>query len=421
MEDQSEQNKLQDREGETADNPAESASRTPAHPRVRFFVRWVIPCIAIAVFAVFVLWLFSTTDRVEMTERRGQTFEKGVVTQIVTDNLQADGTRVGEQDVIVRMTTGVRKGEEIEMTSSAGYLFGCGCEVGMKVIVMQSVSGDTTVSSVYSQDRGNTIIIFGLLYLALIIAVGGKKGVKSVIGLVFTFFTVIFLILPMIYRGMQPFTAAVIVCAVTTLVTMYFIGGPTRKTVSATLGTVVGCVCAGLMARFFGYCTGLSGWNVSSIESLLDLWYTDNIQVGGLLFAGILISALGATMDVAMSTSSAMEEVVRQNPTISQLELFRAGMRVGRDMMGTDSNTLILAFVGTSLNTLLLDYAYSLPYLQVINSRNIGLDIMQGLAGSFGVILCVPITVAIASVMFVKDGAKKKAVSAEADAGTAEQ
>ena len=102
-------------------------------------------------------------------------------------------------------------------------------------------------------------------------------------------------------------------------------------------------------------------------------------------------------MDVAMSVSSSMDEVVRQNGGISRGELFRAGLRVGRDMMGTDSNTLILAFVGGSMSSLLLDYAYDLPYQQVINSNNIGIAIMQGIGGSFGVVLCVPITVLIAS------------------------
>ena len=98
-----------------------------------------------------------------------------------------------------------------------------------------------------------------------------------------------------------------------------------------------------------------------------------------------------------------MEEIVRQNPAITQRDLFRAGMRVGRDMMGTDSNTLILAFAGESISTLLLDFAYNLPYAQIINSNNIGLQIMQGLSGSFGVILCVPVTCLIASLFLVKE------------------
>ena len=103
-----------------------------------------------------------------------------------------------------------------------------------------------------------------------------------------------------------------------------------------------------------------------------------------------------------MSICSAIDEIYRQNPVLTRKELFKAGMRVGRDMMGTDSNTLILAFAGSSVSMLLLDYAYNLPYQQIINSNNIGIAIMQGLAGSFGIVLCVPLTVLICAFLFHK-------------------
>ena len=95
-------------------------------------------------------------------------------------------------------------------------------------------------------------------------------------------------------------------------------------------------------------------------------------------------------LDVSMSICSAIDEIYRQNPVLTRKELFKAGMRVGRDMMGTDSNTLILAFAGSSVSMLLLDYAYNLPYQQIINSNNIGIAIMQGLAGSFGIVGSIP-------------------------------
>ena len=131
-------------------------------------------------------------------------------------------------------------------------------------------------------------------------------------------------------------------------------------------------------------------------------------QVGGLVFSGLLISALGAVMDVAMSISSSMQELYDQNPSMSRLELMRAGMRVGRDMMGTDSNTLILAFAGGSLSMLVLDYAYDLPYLQIINSNNIGIAVMQGLSGSFGIVLSVPATVVMAAYIYKRPRNKEK-------------
>lgn len=364
-------------------------------------VRYLIYLLFVCVFAVFVFKL-NQVEKTELVVRTGQTFEKEKVTEILQDNLDTNGTRVGEQKVRVKMLTGARKGEELDITSSSGYLFGAACKIGMKVIVMQSVAGETTIASVYTQDREWVIYIFALLYLLALCIIGGKQGIKGCLGLVFTFFCVIFVYLPLVYLRFSPFWAAVFICFLTTLVTMYLIGGPTKKTCAATLGTLAGVVLAGLSAWCFSKASGISGYNVSDIETLMTLWNTNRIQVGGLLFSGLLISCLGATMDVAMSISSAIDEIYKQNASLSRKELFKAGMRVGRDMMGTDSNTLILAFAGSSVSTLLLDYAYDLPYQQIINSNNIGIAIMQGLAGSFGIVLSVPLTVLICAVLFHK-------------------
>ena len=362
-------------------------------------VRYLIYLLLVCVFAVFVFKL-NQVEKTELVVRTGQTFEKGEVTEILQDNLDPNGTRVGEQKVRVKMLTGVRKGEELDVTSSSGYLFGAACTVGMKVIVMQSVAGETTITSVYSQDREWVIYIFALLYLLALCIIGGKQGIKGCLGLIFTFFCVIFVYLPLVYLGYSPFWSAVFICFLTTLVTMYLIGGPTKKTCAATLGTLTGVVLAGISAWCFSKASGISGYNVSDIETLMTLWNTNRIQVGGLLFSGLLISCLGAVMDVAMSISSAIDEIYKQNSSLTRKELFKAGMRVGRDMMGTDSNTLILAFAGSSVSALLLDYAYDLPYQQIINSNNIGIAIMQGLAGSFGIVLSVPLTVLICTILF---------------------
>lgn len=367
-------------------------------------VRYLIYLLFVCVFAVFVFKL-NQVEKTELVVRTGQTFEKAEVTEILQDNLDSNGTRVGEQKVRVKMLTGARKGEELDITSSSGYLFGAACKVGMKVIVMQSVAGETTIASVYSQDREWVIYIFALLYLLALCVIGGKQGIKGCLGLIFTFFCVIFVYLPLVYLRFSPFWSAVFICFLTTLVTMYLIGGPTKKTCAATLGTLAGVVLAGLSAWCFSKASGISGYNVSDIETLMTLWNTNRIQVGGLLFSGLLISCLGAVMDVAMSISSAIDEIYKQNNSLTRKELFKAGMRVGRDMMGTDSNTLILAFAGSSVSTLLLDYAYDLPYQQIINSNNIGIAIMQGLAGSFGIVLSVPLTVLICTVLFHKNEA----------------
>ena len=229
------------------------------------------------------------------------------------------------------------------------------------------------------------------IFLLTLIIIGGKQGLASVIGLAFTVICILFLFLPMIYKGHSPILAAVLVVILTTIVTMYLVGGASGKTAVAIAGTVLGVLISALFALIFCKMTDISGYNVSAIESLIYVRDQTGIEVGQLLFAGILIASLGAVMDVAMSISSTIEEISYQNPELGIKGLFFSGMRVGKDMMGTMSNTLILAFAGGSINTMVFIYAYNYEYLQMINMFDIGIEIIQGVASSMGVILTVPI------------------------------
>lgn len=141
-------------------------------------VRYLIYLLLVCVFAVFVIKL-NQVEKTELVVRTGQTFEKAKVVKVLEDNLQENGTRVGEQKVRVHMFTGERKGQDLDITSSSGYLFGAACKPGMRVIVMQSVAGDSTVASVYTQDREGIIYIFAIIYLLALCLIGGKQGIKG--------------------------------------------------------------------------------------------------------------------------------------------------------------------------------------------------------------------------------------------------
>ena len=347
----------------------------------------VVICIAAFIFAADRL---RVTDKEPIVTTLGYSYENARVIEVVEDNLSPDGIRVGYQRLKVQLTSGEYKGEVVDSTSAEGNLFGAVCEKGDSVVVHMSVSGSSKNVSVYSKDRIVAVAAFVGIFLLLICIIGGKNGVKSVVGLVFTFVSIFMIYIPLIYRGFSPFWAAVIITIITTIVTMYLISGFTVKTICAIAGTVTGVLLAGLSAWLFGKVADIDGYNVSNIETLSYVGQITNIQIGGLLFSGILIASLGAVMDVAMSVSSAMYEIHDKAPQLGCLELFKSGMNVGRDMMGTMSNTLILAFVGSAVSELVINYAYNLPFRQIINSYNIGIEIMQGVSGSIGVILTVP-------------------------------
>lgn len=356
---------------------------------------------------LFLLVRVNQFEKAPLISTEGYTYEKAIVVAITKDNLAEDGNRYGTQEVVVQIKSGELKGQEFDAVNPSGSLFGAECEVGTRVIVIVSSNEDSVVVTVYSLDRTKAIYLFVLLFATAVCLIGGKKGVMAVGSLAFTLICIVYLMFPLIYQGVSPIAITIVVSALATVVTLGLLGGASQKTAAAILGTVAGVVIAAVAALVFGKAAGISGYNVSDIETLNYVAQNSSIRIGQLLFSGIIISALGATMDVGMSIASTIQEVSDTNSSLGMKELFFSGIHVGRDMMGTMTNTLIFAYVGGSLTTLITNYAYDLSYQQLANSYVIGIEIMQGLSGSLGVVLTVPITAALAA-FFV--GRKKERI-----------
>lgn len=339
-------------------------------------------------------------EKVPLISTEGQSYEKAVVTKITKDNLAEDGDRYGTQEVRVQIKSGAHAGEEFDAVNPSGSLFGMeNCEAGSRVIVIVSTTEDNTVVTVYSKDRTAAIYLFALFFCLIVCVIGGKKGMKAIASLVFTGVCIIYLMFPLMYQGISPIAITIVVAILSTLLTLWLLGGISHKTVSAIIGTICGVGVAAAAALLFGKAAGITGYNVSDIETLNYVAQNTHVRIGQLLFAGIIIAALGATMDVGMSIASTIQELHERSPQLETGELFVSGIRVGRDMMGTMANTLIFAYVGGSLSTLVVNYAYNLSYNQLINSYVIGTEIMQGLSGTLGVVLTVPITAAVSAVL----------------------
>ena len=359
-------------------------------------MKTIIAMLFVVIFGA-AIFIINNFEKEPLTSNEGQSYEKAKVVEIKKNNIQEDGNRYGNQEVVLELRSGKHNGEKVDATSPSGTLFGANCEVGMRVIAIVSESEDTMVVTVYSQDRTVSIIMFVAIFVLAVCLIGGKKGVKSVISLAFTLICIFFILFPLLYKGMSPFLVTVLISAIVTVFTILYVGGVNSKSFAAIVGTVSGVIIAGISAYAFGKAAGISGYNVSDIENLNYVAQYCKLQIGGLLFAGIIISALGAVMDVGMSISSTINEIYEKKPDATVKELFMSGIHVGKDMMGTMSNTLILAFVGGSITTLMLNYSYNLPANQLMNSYNIGIEIMQGISGSLGIVLTVPVTAFVAA------------------------
>jgi uncharacterized membrane protein len=370
--------------------------QTRKEGRVSLVRRLATIAVLLVLFILVAVWL-NDYEKTPLVSTEGQSYERAVVTQITKDNVAEDGNRYGTQDVVVRLLTGSNAGTEMDATSPGGNLFGAPCTVGMNVIVIVNTAAGQSSATVYSQDRLFAIYAFVVIFAVAVVAIGGRKGIMAILALVFAGVCILYVMFPAMYRGASPVLMAVLVSVLTTVVTLGLLDGFTKKTAAAMIGTSLGVAVAGVAALLFGMAAGISGYNVSEIETLSSIALVSDLDIGQLLFAGIVISALGAVMDVGMSIASTVHELNAVNPSLTQRELFTSALHVGRDMMGTMVNTLIFAFVGGSLTTLVIDYAYDLSFLQLMNSFNIGIEIMQGLSGSLGVVLTVPITALVAS------------------------
>ena len=188
------------------------------------------------------------------------------------------------------------------------------------------------------------------------------------------------------------------------------LGGVNRKTLCAILGTISGVAFAALFGELACALLRVNGYKMYSaeptIEALLQIKQGQDpmhsLQLGDLLVGGIVIAALGAVNDVAMSISSAMNELVAVNPALTRRQLLRSGMNIGRDMVGTMTNTLILALVGSSL--VLMIYLSSLEpsFSQLMSGTFFSVEMVQAIASSVGVILAVPLSALIGAFLFAK-------------------
>lgn len=325
------------------------------------------------------------------------------------DYVRSEGRRLGKQELNVEILSGVHKGELLPLTNYLSALANVDVHAGDRIIVRIITNEDGTYyTAMYNYDRGIVLGIIVLVFAVLLVAIGGKKGIKSLMGLIFTLVSLWFVLMPMMMRGYNSIMVTGIISIITTTVCLLLLDGFTKKALSAILGCIAGVAAAGFSAAVTGRITPLNGFNMSEAETMI-LQVTDKgMTISGLLVCGVLIASLGAVMDVAISIASSVNELYTLNPELSVRKLFSSGMNIGRDAMGTMANTLILAFVGSSLNMLILTKAYGIPLIQLINSDYIGIEIVQGMAGSLGIILTVPFVALISAWMMAGNSGRIK-------------
>lgn len=362
----------------------------------------IVLLIAAILFAVVRILVAPKTEAADVSGDYAE-YENAVVVQVLSDGTEqdaaSDGGYRGEQLLLAEVKTGQYAGETIQVYNYVSPLYGVPLKVGdgCTLIVSTYENGDVS-ATVYEFNRTTPVWIVLGLFLLITVLVGGKTGAKSLVGLLFTVAGVFWLLFPALMKGAPTLPATFALCVYVAAVSFVILGGVEKKTVCAWLGTVAGMALALLFALLSQRLLRIDGLRSADVEPLLQLRQTGTpVGLRGLLAAGVILSSLGAVMDVAMSLSSALAEVHAADRTMDAKALFRSGMNIGRDMVGTMTNTLILAFLGSGLVLMLYLYSLGLSRHMLMSSAYLSWELVGGIASSVGVILSVPITAAIAA------------------------
>lgn len=261
-------------------------------------------------------------------------------------------------------------------------------------------------------DNGETLYYFGdfvritpllwllVIFCVLIVIFAKMQGLKTVVSLGFTCLSVFTVLIPAILNGHNIYLWSILVCIFITVMTLCLISGFNVKALCAGIGCICGVMCSGLITLIMDMFLNMTGLIEEESIYLVQLYPDNPINLKAIIFAMIIVGAVGAVMDVSMSISSSLYELRIKSPSIKPKALMKSGFTIGRDMMGTMANTLVLAYIGSSLTSVLLLVAYNASIEQVINRELIIAEILQALAGSMGMLLTLPLTSAVCSVIY---------------------
>ncbi len=376
----------------------------------------------LTIFIIFLLFLigsFTSSLHMAFADEEAENFDTytisadGVVKSIDYDYTEKTDNpeNISKQIVTVKITSGEFRGKE-KVTNNmltGNPVYEVFLKEGDRVLLVLESKNPKPSSldevEVYITDvrRAGTIYLYAFIFIAFLVAIGKRKGLLSLLSIIITVILIFILFVPLVLFNVSPVIAAIIISILSTAATMYLVSGFNQKSHAAVLGTVLSLIFAGALALIsikMGHLTGFMGE-----ESVFLYTQRPDLNFTGIFAASMIIAALGALMDVSVSIASTINEIHVTDKNLSVMELFKSGMNVGRDIIGTMSNTLILVYLGNSMPLVLL--SSNIDVGKFFNLNNVAGEVLSALVGSISLLACVPLT-AIMSSYLIKRRQRKE-------------
>ncbi len=379
------------------------APTSPAGARVRrLLAAIVIPLIVFTAAGMVALWPRSAAPGNE----QGDPTELVAATVTNVELRECSFPVEGETELTlcqeVRIALAEGKVGTFELAQASSISLRQNDTIYVDTVETTAANGTTSlVYSFYDFKRERPLILLGIIFVAVAVAVGRQRGLRSLIALVISLVILAKFMLPAITQGSSPILVSLVGASAVMLIALYLSHGVNARTTSAVIGTLASLAITGLLASLAVEAARFTGLSNESSAYLRAT--SSGIDIRGILLAGIIIGALGVLDDVTVTQSSAVWELHQTDPNLHPAELYRSAVRIGRDHIASAVNTLVLAYAGASLPLLLLFSQTGTPLGEVLNGEPVATEVVRMLAGSIGLMASVPITTALTALVVKAD------------------
>lgn len=374
----------------------------------------IITFVIVIFFSILFIWIGNRTNQTQILDDTAQNYFRGKVVSI--ENIEVHQKQITETSSVSittitykqKLLTGPNRGKTVlgVQTIDGSYAIKqVPIKVGNKIITYfepeaSGIPSEYTFAEYY---RSDGMIFLVVLFLLLIVLIGKSKGFFTILSLIITVLVIFCVFIPAIINGRNVYITTIVVSSFIIFTTLLLINGWNKKTLCAILGNLGGIAVAGIIAILMSKILKVNGFVDEEYAFLVAAQLNKPLDLIGIVWSGIVLGSLGAVMDVAMSISSAMNELSENMEKKTAKKMMKSGMNIGRDAIGTMTNTLILAYVGSSIATVVLLSIYNNNMLFLFNTEMIVVEVLQSIVGSLGILFAVPLTALFAAYIFTKN------------------
>ena len=394
-----------------------------AYGKKNIIIRLITIVLTVAVASLLIVFLkvdtyYKNTYTIDYLEANFQTLEKIKILEIISIEENDNASIAYDKHITYKgmVLKGEDKGKECIVHQYLNDYIGGYSKIVTKektVYAARQAGVDDTISYFFNADSISYSHVGGLILLScilvvLLLAISKTKGLLTIISLVLALLSIVYIFLPRILRGENIYLLTCFVCIFVVVVTYLIVVGANKKCLCATLGCLFGLLLSGVLALITLSILNVTGhfaneYTADDVTMLYQSLYNVNIHIDlrGIIFAATLIGALGAVMDVSLSLASSLKEVYDNAKERSILNTIKSGFNIGKDMIGTMVNTLILAYIASDLSFILYMMVHHSNEL-IFRSEYLAIAIAQALVGSIAMVLTIPLTSLICAFLYNK-------------------